>query len=437
MNEQQMAQLLAYMQKQMDNSQQNMADLPQRAMQAGATPTIGSKGVVLSPDPVRRIQQGNEAWRERFPNPVENAARLGMTPEALLASRGNDATNQWAQLGGVVGVDPQKQRDMNRAASQYAAFAKSQREGTNGVTSEIPSSEYVPGANYRVGQAGSGSVAADGTRTITSPYGTASMGPQSPQGSPASPPQAPPTPATAGVPSGDFFSGAASAAQGIPAMMGNAASSIEDAYRQAVMPNVPINTSVAPSVEGSGLRKAVIQGLSFIPNMALGAGSTIYEGAKSIMGNPVDVPQVNLGADFLANLKNVFGAPQDSSLGMDANSPVGFSFQGGGTPPTPPAPGFAGAAYQATPTAGGIPGQQANQYAAPGAAPEGSQQKPQTLTDPNKPAAAPAQPNFFNQTPGFNQGQTTPLTPDQTRNMFMTDEEKRRRSQTQPMMAGR
>ena len=132
MNDQQqmMQQLLAYLEKQMEGSQQNMADLPQRALQAGATPTQGSGGTILSPDPVRRVQQANEAWRERFPNPVENAARLGMTPEALLASRGNDATNQWAQLGGVVGVDPQKQRDMNRAASQYAAFAKSQREGT-------------------------------------------------------------------------------------------------------------------------------------------------------------------------------------------------------------------------------------------------------------------------------------------------------------------
>jgi hypothetical protein len=96
MNEQQqmMQQLLAFLEKQMQSNQQNMADLPQRAMQAGATPTQGSGGTILSPDPVRRVQQANEAWRERFPNVVENAARVGMTPEALLASRGNDATNR-------------------------------------------------------------------------------------------------------------------------------------------------------------------------------------------------------------------------------------------------------------------------------------------------------------------------------------------------------
>jgi hypothetical protein len=294
-------------------------------------------------------------------------------------------------------------RDMNRASSQYAAFAKAQREGTNGQVTEI-----TPGSSLTPAQ--------------------------------PSAPTAPQAPATAGVPSGDIFSGAASAAQGIPAMMGNAASSMEDAYRQAVIPNAPINTSVAPSVEGSGLRRGVIQGLSFIPNMLLGAGSTLAEAGGSIMGNQFDVPQVNLEADFLSNLKNVFGVPQDSRLGMDANSPVGFSFQGGGTPPTPPAPGFAGAAYQATPTAGGIPGQQANQYTAPGMTPESRQQMPTTVgageRNPFNPAA-PAQPNFFNQTPGFNQGQTTPLTQDQTRNMFMTEEEKRRRSQTQPMMASR
>lgn len=398
-----MAQLLAFMQQQMQNSQQNMADLPQRAMQAGATSTQGSGGTILSPDPVRRVQQANEAWRERFPNPVENAARLGMTPEALLASRGNDATNQWAQLGGVAGVDPQKMRDMNRAASQYAAFAKAQREGTNGQVTEI-----TPGSSLTPAQ--------------------------------PSAPAVPQAPATAGVPSGDIFSGAASAAQGIPAMMGNAASSIEDAYRQAVIPNAPINTSVAPPVEGSGLRQNVVQGLSFIPNMALAAGSTIAEGLGSIMGNQFDVPQVNLQSDFFSNLKNVFGAPQDSRLGMDANSPVGFSFQGGGTPPTPPAPGFAGAAYQATPTAGSIPGQQANPYSAPGMTPESRAQMPTTVganeRNPFNPAA-PAQPNFFNQTPGFNQGQTTPMAPDQVRNMFMSEEEKRRRSQNQPMMASR
>jgi hypothetical protein len=301
MNDQQqmMQQLLAYLEKQMEGSQQNMADLPQRALQAGATPTQGSGGTILSPDPVRRVQQANEAWRERFPNPVENAARLGMTPEALLASRGNDATNQWAQLGGVVGVDPQKQRDMNRAASQYAAFAKSQREGTNGVTSEIPSSEYVPGASYRSGQSGTGSVAADGTRTVTSPYGTASMGPQNPQVAAAPAPQAP---VTAGVPAGDLFGGAMATAQQVPAMVGNAVNAAQDWWQQNVIPDAPVNTERAPDTQGSPFRQGALKALNFIPNAILGLGGKVAEAGQALFGNQVDVPDVNFNSDFFSNL---------------------------------------------------------------------------------------------------------------------------------------
>jgi hypothetical protein len=424
MNEQQMAQLLAFMQQQMKDSQNNMADLPQRAMQAGATPTQGSGGTILSPDPVRRVQQANEAWRERFPNVVENAARVGMTPEALLASRGNDATNQWAQLGGVPGVDPQKLRDMNRAASQYSAFAKAQREGTNGVTSEIPASEWEQGAKYRVGQSGSGSVAADGTRTITSPYGTVSMGPQNPQVAAAPAPQTSNAPTTAGIGGFDLF-GPNPIRSGVQSYMENA----PQAWRENVIPNAPVNTSVAPPTQGSNLRQDVIQGASFLPNMLLGAGSTIAEGVGSLFGKQFDLPAVNMQSDFFSNLKNTFGGSPDSQLTMDPNSPVGLSYQ----TPKPQGTQTAGQPAPANPQA-------PNQYSAPGMTPESRAQMPVTV-GPNERnpfgSAAPAQPNFFNQTSGFSQGQTTPLTQDQTRNMFMTEEEKKKRSQQQPMMAGR
>lgn len=400
MNEQQMAQLLAFMQQQMQASQQNMADLPQRATQAGAVSTQGSGGTILSPDPVRRVQQSNEAWRERFPNPVENAARLGMTPEALLATRGNDATNQIAQLGGMVGIDPQKQRATNRAFRQYADFARAQREGTNGVTSQIPASEWEQGANYRVGQAGSGSVAANGTRTITSPYGTGSMGPQGAQVAPAAP-QTPAAPVTAGL----------------PGLVQSYTENTPEAWREAVIPNAPRNTSVAPPTEGSNLRQDVLQGLNFVPNMLLGAGTTIAEGLGSIFGKQMDLPQVNLQSDFFSNLKNTFGRSPDSRLTQDPNSPVGLSYQVPGQQQTP----IAGQASSAMPQA-------PNPYApkSPDMTPESRAQMPVTVganeRNPFNPAA-PVQPNFFNQVPAFGQGQTTPMTPDQIRNLFAPQQE--------------
>jgi hypothetical protein len=42
----------------------------------------------------------------------ENVPRL--TPAAQLASQGNTATNQWAQMGGVEGMDPEELKRFNR-----------------------------------------------------------------------------------------------------------------------------------------------------------------------------------------------------------------------------------------------------------------------------------------------------------------------------------
>jgi hypothetical protein len=48
-------------------------------------------------------------WDEMFPNSA--ASRL--TPEALLASQGPSAMNQWAQQGGVKGIDQGQLADQN------------------------------------------------------------------------------------------------------------------------------------------------------------------------------------------------------------------------------------------------------------------------------------------------------------------------------------
>lgn len=50
-----------------------------------------------------------------FFNPENSAASL--TPEARLASQGNNAMNQWAQLGGMTGVDPTALAKMNAGAA--------------------------------------------------------------------------------------------------------------------------------------------------------------------------------------------------------------------------------------------------------------------------------------------------------------------------------
>jgi hypothetical protein len=38
---------------------------------------------------------------------------MGLSPEAVLASQGNTATNQWAQMGGVPNLDPELLRRLN------------------------------------------------------------------------------------------------------------------------------------------------------------------------------------------------------------------------------------------------------------------------------------------------------------------------------------
>lgn len=395
-----MQQLLAFMQQQMQAQQQGMADLPQRAQQAGATPTVGSGGVVLSPDPVRRVQQQNEAWRERFPGVVEQAARLGMTPEALQASRGMDAMGQWAMLGGVPGVDPAKLRETMNNARAYREAAAANRNGTNGRVTEItPASSVVT--------------------------------PSQPNQA-SSPNQAPAAPVTAGapaVPALDIFTGAGNA-------VADYSQNAPQAWRQYALGNAPVNPSTAGPIEGSNLRQDILQGLNFVPNMLLGAAGTVGEGLASLFGSPRDIPDVNLQSDFFSNLKNSLRGvlSPTTALGRWANE----------TAPNQPANAPVMPSVQQSTTSGSAQSSsQTSPYMAPGMTPESRAQMPVTVgpneRNPFNPPAAtqPAGPNFFNQVPGFGQGQTTPMTPEQTRNMFLTEEERKRRQTNQPMIAGR
>ncbi|SRR5580765_432023 len=69
-------------------------------------------------DPVRFAQEQYTARQASDPwgpgGQFEKSPRL--SPAAALASQGNNATNQWAQLGGVPGIDPEELKRLNAAA---------------------------------------------------------------------------------------------------------------------------------------------------------------------------------------------------------------------------------------------------------------------------------------------------------------------------------
>jgi hypothetical protein len=68
--------------------------------------------------------------------PTPAAQRPSTTPPvaAVLASRGNDAMNQWAQLGGVVGVEPEEMQDANKARSQRQVANGGRSQSSSGST---------------------------------------------------------------------------------------------------------------------------------------------------------------------------------------------------------------------------------------------------------------------------------------------------------------
>lgn len=179
--------------EQFDARMNMFADLPQRDQQARGTSTTGSGGVILSPDPVRRVQQNKQARRETFPTPAEAAKSAGMTQAGFNALRGGDAHNQAAQLGFVTGVTPQEQFAANMAVGRYRDFAKGQREGTNVKEVQIPATEWSKDLSFRVGKEGAGTIGANGLPQMSGRYGTASMtNPPAPAVVP--PPTPPPAP---------------------------------------------------------------------------------------------------------------------------------------------------------------------------------------------------------------------------------------------------
>ena len=81
-------------------------------------PAVAFQAAAQASDPVRYAQEQYTARQASDPwgpgGQFEKSPRL--SPAAVLASQGNNATNQWAQLGGVPGIDPEELKRLNAAA---------------------------------------------------------------------------------------------------------------------------------------------------------------------------------------------------------------------------------------------------------------------------------------------------------------------------------
>jgi hypothetical protein len=79
-------------------------------------------------DPVRFAQENYQARLATDPwGPggqfAGHTAAETMSPEAILASQGNNAMNQWAQRGAVKGIDPEELKRLNAsAAGRYKTY---------------------------------------------------------------------------------------------------------------------------------------------------------------------------------------------------------------------------------------------------------------------------------------------------------------------------
>jgi hypothetical protein len=52
----------------------------------------------------------------------QQPSQMGLSPEAVLASQGNTATNQWGQMGGVPNVNQDLLRRLNMGAAQRRLY---------------------------------------------------------------------------------------------------------------------------------------------------------------------------------------------------------------------------------------------------------------------------------------------------------------------------
>jgi hypothetical protein len=279
-----------WLQAQAQQNQAKLQAMPQmvQAAQAISRPaTMGSNGTVLSSDPVQREQQAADTWAKKFPGVEAQAARLGMTPEALQASRGNDAMNQWGQAGAVRGLDPVKLREMNQYVRSARAYGEAQRSGQ-------PMSQVVPNAPIPQGEMFPDERTYDSEGRLTSrkgQYGEMQVSHGSENEN------TPPHP-LANIPAEGYIVNAAEPV--------NAEGMFPD-VKSAVIGDAPRTATTAPSTQGSPLVRGISNVANALPNTMLAAGSTMAETLGGLLGNPFDAADINFGGSWMDNLKQPGG----------------------------------------------------------------------------------------------------------------------------------
>lgn len=151
----------------------NQARAPQRFHQVQAGVHRDTAGNVINTDPVERAMQEQEAWDARFhanETPEQKAMRL----RGARASRGMDASNQWAIALG----DTQLAQDMQKGREVGAGMRNAREIREKGVagTSRIVNPELE--GNFFAKYGLTSTKNPDGTTTVNGPYGTASSNPK-------------------------------------------------------------------------------------------------------------------------------------------------------------------------------------------------------------------------------------------------------------------
>ena len=277
-----------------DQQQQTLPRLAQTQQQAQSTPTIGSGGTVLSPDPVERQRQGNQVWDMQF-----NAPKL--TNEAKLASQGPNATNQWGVAGGVQGVDPAELTRLNTYRDNMTRSQGAYNRAREGISDPTASRQAGMSAISRRIKPGSREEKAliaqfGGVDRSTTPGGAFNPNAAVMKAEAVKPVANP------NVPS--FNEPVKTVPGAVP----------ENAYQAGVGQYLrgdpdPQAQPTQKTMGGTGLWQDVKQGLSFIPNVILGAAATTGE---AIGGK--DIAPVNLQASPWANFQNMFNQPKENGV---------------------------------------------------------------------------------------------------------------------------
>jgi hypothetical protein len=107
-----------------DDEEQLMQLLARMAERWRPPETFSEKAVGLryAEDPVGWLNKMRSAPGYEWTNPQGAFyGRPQMSPEAVLASQGNTAANQWAQLGAYKEINPDVLRQLNRSRAQYGS----------------------------------------------------------------------------------------------------------------------------------------------------------------------------------------------------------------------------------------------------------------------------------------------------------------------------